>query len=428
MSLRVALLLALLFGIVVAYLTSLNTTGVRVSLGGNWTYDLPLMVLIVGAFLIGAALALLLGMLRDLGRTYHDYQRLRRARRAEALNEIYRHGVEAQLAGRADEAARTYEEVLRRDPAHPGAPIRLGELARQRGDAPAALSHHLQALRAEERTETLLTVADDYRRLERPDDAIETYQRVLARDRDHLTALRGLRDVAAERCRWAEALDAQERLARIAPREDRATEEAWLAGILYELGRALLAEGDAQGAASRFRDALRARSDFLPAALVLGDVHLKAGDAREALRVWERALEATLAQPLLSRLEDLHRAEGRPARMISLYQDGAARHPENLAVAFGLGRVYFELAMLDEAAEQFQKLEVRAPELPSIHAYLGAIFERHGQIREAFDEYRRALRFPEGFQWPHRCAACGAAQPSWFDRCPSCRRWNTSRP
>jgi tetratricopeptide (TPR) repeat protein len=114
--------------------------------------------------------------------------------------------------------------------------------------------------------------------------------------------------------------------------------------------------------------------------------------------------------------------------MISLYEDALARQPDNLAVAFGLGRVYFELAMLDEAAEQFQKLEVQAPDLDSIHAYLAAIFERHGQVREAFEEYRRALRLPEGFDWPHRCAACGATRASWFDRCPSCRRWNTARP
>jgi len=178
----------------------------------------------------------------------------------------------------------------------------------------------------------------------------------------------------------------------------------------------------------RFREALRTRPDFQPAAVALGDVHLTSGDAREALRVWERALETQPASPLLARIERLHRADGRPARMISLYRDAVARHPENLAIAFGLGRVYFELAMLDEAAEQFQKLEVRAPELPWIHAYLGAIFERHGQVDEAFEEYRRALRFSSGFEWPHRCTACEATQAAWFDRCPSCRRWNTARP
>jgi len=160
----------------------------------------------------------------------------------------------------------------------------------------------------------------------------------------------------------------------------------------------------------------------------LSDAQLKAGDGREALRTWERALEAQPALPLLGRIEQLHRAEGRPTRMISLYKEAAARHPDNLAVAFGLGRVYFELAMLDEAAEQFEKMEVRAQELPSIHAYLGAIFERRGQLREALEEYRRALRFTESFDWPHRCVSCGAAHPRWVDRCPSCRCWNTSRP
>jgi len=131
---------------------------------------------------------------------------------------------------------------------------------------------------------------------------------------------------------------------------------------------------------------------------------------------------------VLARIEQRHREEGRPTRMISLYRNALDRHPDNLALAFGLGRVYFELAMLDEAAEQFQKMEVRAADLPLIHAYLGAILERRGQFRDAMEEYRRALRLSDSVQWPHHCGACGALHPRWTDRCPSCRRWNTSRP
>ncbi len=386
-SLRLALFLALLFGVAAASLTSLNLTGIHVTAGRGLAYDFPLAALLVGA-LLGLALAFVFGMGRDLGRIYRGYRQGRRARRADAPEGIHQRGVQAQLAGRADEAARVHEE----------------------------------------RTESLLATADDLRKAGRADDAIQMYRRVLDRDRDHPIGLHGLRDVAAERGRWAEALDAQECLLRIVSRDERAKEEAWLAGIQYEVGRGLLAGGDVHAAAGRFRDALRVRPDFLPAALALGDLHLKAGDTREAQRVWERALETQPAQPLLSRLEQLYRAGGRPARMISLYRDAAARHPDDLAIAFGLGRVCFELAMLDEAAEQFQKLEVRAPELSSVHAYLGAIFERRGQVREAFEEYRRALRFPEGLEWLHHCEACGATRPSWFDRCSACRRWNTSRP
>jgi lipopolysaccharide biosynthesis regulator YciM len=426
--LRLALVFVLIFGVLVAYLTSLNANGVRVVIGPGRTYDVPLMALIVGAFFVGAVLALILATVRDAGRSYRDYRGARRARRAETLHESYHRGVEAQLAGQTAAAAQAYGEVLRDDPSHPEAPMRLGELAHGRGDAHAALGHHLHALRGEERTETLLALAGDYRRLGRPDEAIDAYRRVLARDHDHLTAQRGVRDVMMERGRWAEALPLQERLVRLAPREERALEETALAGIQYELGRVVLAEGNAQAAVSRFKEALRVRPDFLPATLVLGDALLKQGDTREALRAWERALETQPAPPLLSRIEHLHRADGRPARMIELYQASAARHPDNQAIAFGLGRVYFGLAMLDEAAEQFEKLEVRAPDLGSIHAYLGAIFERRGQTREALEEYRRALGLPEGIDWAHRCAACGAIEPSWFDRCPGCHAWNTARP
>jgi tetratricopeptide (TPR) repeat protein len=396
-SFRLVLICALLFGLGAASLTALPTIGVRAALARDWASDVPSMALLAGVLLIGVGLAVVATMLRDIRRSYRDFQVSRRAWRAQTLG----------------------------DPP-PEAPTRLGELAHPRGDTPDTLGH-LQPPSAEDRPERLLAAADDHRRAGRWDEAIETYRRVLARYKDDLIGLRGWRDVAAERGRWADALEAQERLLRVAPRDDRAVEEAWLAGIQYELGRSLLAGGDTPAAVSRFKDALRTRSDFLPATLLLGDVHLKSGDVREALRVWERALEAQPAESLLSRIAELHRTEGRPARMIALYEQAVARHPENLAIAFGLGRIYFELAMLDEAAEQFQKLEVQAPDLASVHAYLGAIFERHGQLREACEEYRGALRFREGFEWPHRCVACGAVQPSWFDRCLSCRRWNTSR-
>ena len=40
------------------------------------------------------------------------------------------------------------------------------------------------------------------------------------------------------------------------------------------------------------------------------------------------------------------------------------------------------------------------PDLPVIHAYLGAVFERRGQVREALEEYRRALRAPSASSGP----------------------------
>jgi lipopolysaccharide biosynthesis regulator YciM len=270
--------------------------------------------------------------------------------------------------------------------------------------------------------------ADDARRDGHAEEAATLYRHVVQRWPQHAGALRALRDVAIDARDWDEAVAIQQRLLTVAPPSDRAMESEWLAVGCYELGRLELARGDAAAAAGHFKAALRADRDFLPATLALGDAYERAGDHREAIRTWERAAEARPALPLLARLERAYRHDARPSRMIALYRGACERAPDDLALAAALGRVYFELEMLDEAAEVFEKLEVRAPDQPVVHAFLGAVFERRGQTRDAFDEYRRALRLGHGFDWPHRCEACATATPTWQDRCPQCQRWNTLRP
>jgi len=265
-------------------------------------------------------------------------------------------------------------------------------------------------------------------RQRRPDEAATLYRYVLQRWPQHADALRGLRDLAIEARDWDEAVAIQQRLLTAAAPTDRAVESEWLAVGYYELGRLELARANTAAAITHFRAALKADRDFLPAVLALGDACEAAGDHREAVRTWERAAESRPALPLLARLERVYRREGRPTRMIALYRTASERVPDDLALSLALGRVYFELEMLDEAADVFEKLEVRAPDLPVIHAFLGAVFERRGDTRDAFEEYRRALRMSHGFDWPHRCQACSAAAPTWQDRCPQCQRWNTLRP
>jgi lipopolysaccharide biosynthesis regulator YciM len=262
----------------------------------------------------------------------------------------------------------------------------------------------------------------------RLDETRTLYRYVLQRWPHHADALRGLRDLAIEARDWDEAVAIQQRLMTAAPPTDRAVEAEWLAVGYYELGRLELARGNAAAAITHFKAALKADREFLPAVLALGDAYESAGDPREAVRTWERAAETRPALPLLARLERVYRRDARPSRMIALYRTASERVPDDLALAGALGRVYFELEMLDEATEVFEKLEVRAPDLPVVHAFLGAVFERRGAARDAFDEYRRALRLGHGFDWPHHCQACSATAPTWQDRCPQCQRWNTLRP
>ena len=277
-------------------------------------------------------------------------------------------------------------------------------------------------------TTDLVRRAQEARRVGRRDEAATLFRQVLQTHRSHRGALRGLRDLAAETGRWPDALDAQKRIIGAVGSTERSPETEWLAVIYYELGRVELGHSNPGGALAHFRNAVRTDRSFLPAALALGDACETLGDHREALRVWERAAEVAPALPLLARLERAYRQDGRPSRMIALYREAIDRAPDDLALAVALGRVFLELEMLDEAADQFEKVEVRAPGLPAIHALLGAVFERRGETREAFEEYRRALQLGHAFDWPHRCEVCAAPAPTWQDRCAHCQRWNTLRP
>ena len=197
------------------------------------------------------------------------------------------------------------------------------------------------------------------------------------------------------------------------------------ATLLHEAGCLEMAHGRPAAALGHFRAALRLERDFLPSLVALGDAYEAAGDRREAVRAWERSVETHPVLPLLARLERVYREEGRPSRMIGVYRDAVARSGDDLALAVALGRVYLELEMLDEAADQLEKVEMQAPDLPLVHAYLGAVFERRGETTGAFEEYRRALRLGHAFEWPHACTACGAVVAGWRERCERCRRWNT---
>jgi lipopolysaccharide biosynthesis regulator YciM len=274
----------------------------------------------------------------------------------------------------------------------------------------------------------LLRRAGEALRAGRRDEAARWYRQALEHRKYDVTALRGLRDLALDTHAWRDALEYAERLVAQVPAGERARENEWVAIVHYEIGRSEVERARPAGAIPHFRSALRADRGFVPAVLALGEAQEAMGDRREALRTWERAVETQPALPVLVRLERAYREEGRPSRMIALYRAAVERAPDDLALAVALGRVYFELEMLDEAADQFEKVEVRAPDLPVVHAFLGAVFERRGETREAFEEYRRALRLSHAFDWPHRCIACGATAPAWRERCPQCGRGNALRP
>jgi len=303
-----------------------------------------------------------------------------------------------------------------------------GARAREAGRLDEAIQHHARALEAEEgHARALFALAEDYEAAGEAAMVREHLRRILARNPAETRALAWLRGLSMAEGRWEEALDLQRRLLRQATDATRAQEKASLVGIRYEAGKAALGEGRCHDAQRLFQETIRDDANFVPGYLGLGDTYQALGRRREAVRAWQQGLERVSALPLLHRLEQYERREGHPGEMIQVAQRALARAPDDVTLTVHLGLVYAELSMLDEAAEQFERLAALAPEIGTFHAHLGSLLERRGKIPEALAEYGEALRSLGAFDLPCRCLECGAAAPRWVDRCERCGRWNTVR-
>ena len=182
-------------------------------------------------------------------------------------------------------------------PGTPGRTARLADLAGRRGDTQAALTHALLALRAEDSADALLAAGDAYAGADRIEDALQLFQQVLARDPDHPVALRAR---ATPRCRTRDgrtpSTSRSGSSSSSAPRSGRSSANA-SPGSTTRSARAGWPAGTLAGAVGAFRDALRVQADFVPAHVGLGDAHQKTGDGAQALRAWERGLDAAPALP-----------------------------------------------------------------------------------------------------------------------------------
>lgn len=425
---RLALLAVLGFAAFVTYLVLLNPDRVTLRLAQGLALQLPLIAVVLGAFVVGAGISALLSLATDVGRALSDRRTARRAASLEPVEQLYHEGVAALLRGEPERAGDLFREVLRREPSHREALIHLGDLAHRAGRYGEALGHHQKAVELREDVPGLLTLVEDLRLLGRPAEALATLQRAL--DRERSPALLGaLRDLAVGERRWEMALRAQlERVRLTRDPEARRAETEWLAALHYETGKARMAEGETTEAVRALREALKVDRAFVPAVLALAEAYARLGDPREAVRTLERGIEAHPALPLLQRLEAHYREAGRPSRMIKLYQDALARRPGDVALGFHLARVYFELGMLDEAADQFQKVEVQVPTLAAVHGYLALIAAQRGEPAAMLAEARRALGEAGALALPFRCHACQAVEAEWADRCPDCGRWNVLVP
>lgn len=391
-------------------------------------YDAPMSLVLALFLAIGVVLTLLAGITREASRMMAERRRKREGKRSEEIEEEYSRGLAAVLEGREEEALRHFRAVLERDSRHFNTLLKIGDVLRAEGRADEAIEFHRKAHhQKEEDTRPLYALVEDYESKGDLERARAVLGRIIAVKKDSVSAWRKLRSLHGKERRWADALEAHERVEKYAaPGDPRdAAESRHGLGIRYEMASEDLVKGKYKEAAAAFRKILKDDPTFVPAHVRLGESLRAQGPEEAALDAWFRGFEATGSPVFLMVLEEHHLQQERPLAAIEALKRCVSDAKKDTIPRFFLGKLYFRLEMLDDALAVLSSLEGRASYAPSLHYLLGRIHERRRNWPQAAAEYRRVIKELELVQLDYRCRSCRRTDMEWSDRCTGCGEWNT---
>ncbi len=279
--------------------------------------------------------------------------------RPAASPDHYRVAIGHLGANDLDAALESLRRTVQSPHAPPDAYIKLGNLLRARGDAPAALQVHRSLtvrrdLNPHEREATLRALADDHRALGQHAETLAALQQLAAmrRDADVLTEL--ARELLLQD-QYDEAATTIREAARVATGIGRSEIAAFLAAAAAQC----LRQGQAPDAKRLLQQSLK-EDDACPRALAqLGDIAMAEGDHESALYYWQKLVFAGTSA-------------------------SAGAHEK-------LERVYFELGKFSDIERVYaQILESRPRDLETLHA-AARIALKKGEAEDAERLLRRAL-------------------------------------
>ncbi len=289
-------------------------------------------------------------------------------------------------AGRLDEAARLYGQVLTAEPANPDALHLLGVMHQQRGDCQTSVTLIEQAIALRPNAHYYCNLANAFTGVERFQDAVGACHRALALDPGLAMAQSNLGVALRALGRPTQAIAAFR--AAIAMQPQRAEAYSNLGVLLTEQGRR-------EEAAQVLREVLAIRPDYAEAhynlagavAVVDDPASLEAAlasyDSAIALRPGYAEAHANRAD-ILRHLGRREESEAAYRAALSLQTDVAQTH-------YGLGLLLSERLRPAEALDSFLRAIAIDPNFALAHSHAGNALAALDRLDEAFAAHQTAI-------------------------------------
>jgi tetratricopeptide (TPR) repeat protein len=238
-------------------------------------------------------------------------------------------------------------------------------------------------------------------RLNRKDQALAAYRRVLGRDEKNLTALRAIIRLHADDRRWRECLEAAGELLRVRPNEASAIE---LKGdALTNLGRRPEALAAYEEAASldpqneNLRQKIEEARVDVPGLLSRALIGSASGNYPQALSLFDDILEVepSNVNALIGKAV-AYRRSGKPQEALNCLDLVLGVQANNAAAMLNRGAILQELGELDAAVDAYDRLTQLYPNDEEAWAAQGDVFVKMGRDDDALRAYMEALKLSPG--------------------------------
>lgn len=392
------------------------------------TYEMSKITLILFSTILGAFVVLIGFFIRDTKRVIDSMQEQKRIKRETKIQESYAKALNAILGHKDEEARDALTEILKDDPEHIDALLRLGDLSLHHDNHATALDFYKRAHDlAPKNPGALLGLVNVHERIRNWQGALRYVEEMLDVDSANLTALYRKQALLERQEKWDELLSLQKTILKHETHEkEKQREERKILGYKYEYARVSLENAELEKAEKAFRTLLKMNASFLPAYLGLAEVMVTRGETEEAINFLEKSYDALDAPILLARLDDLLISVGEPGRLLRYYLSAIARKPADRELKFLLGKLYARLEMVDDALQVLGSLDGAPVSSRELHRLRGELYLKRNQSQRALDEFRAALASGR-IEMPatYCCTFCSAQGDEWSGRCPECGEWNT---
>jgi lipopolysaccharide biosynthesis regulator YciM len=409
------------------WLRSVNPFQLDVFYATGRSVNTSIAELVVGSFLAGLVVALMIGLVREGRRALRNLREARRTRRIEEARDLYHEGLHHILLGNHEKARRLLEQSLAKDPSKPNVYVRLADLSAQEESWAAAIQMLQRARLVDERNlEVRFKLAHHVRAAGDLRGAASVLEQILEMDATNRSALRELREIYVTLGDWEHAHRVQRDLARLS-QHDRSgpAQQAMLVGVKYELARHAMEKRDEEKAEKLLRELVKTEPGFRPAQVALGELLYGQGDSEAAAEVWHAAFKASGDVLFLARLEEMYLAEADPEKILALYRQALAATPDDLRLRLFYGKLCLRLEMVEEALDSLRHVEAAGVDTQDLHVLLAEVHRRRERFEASVGAFTRALRLGGRVEIPYVCERCRVESSTWRARCPSCGLWDT---